>query len=1058
LALLEEKMASRNVIPISSTKFQLDKTIVAPGGSITVDIGASTSHDVVDAILENKPFPDRPDGKIEIGSIDLKAETGKTFAFNAGPSTIGFTASAELKTGMGVFNSAADALASLDLEDAPQLTLSIPGASSDKYLVLLWGYDVAGSFSGSHPIGVLGSLTFGAEAARDSLYAVMHRFPAATDARTAIADTLASWRFPRQLKQARDLKPGSWLIAEIDGSLAVHISAQLGYDFNMVRQAKLLGLTRNLGAKIDAGLKVTFGFDVSGRYLLVVGRESPDDSSTTVRLQLFKQSQKGLDFGLNLSVGITGENDLPADIDGLVEAVFGVHGLQAVKDLHLIEQWTDPNADLGQTAARLLNHTGLKLLTTATGVDAAKQFNKARQLVLDELGKWDALPDKVSAATWKILGDLGRGTGKFKTFLTALADDDPATRNAAFASALQDATFGDTAQGQWLAAIADQGLLALSGKLDKVQPVAAQTLDILNGGIVKKLQDFIADKLDLSKIRDAVTQNDFDKVDSWLLKRLGDFFDKDLHFDDLDQIKAAINLVVTRAQDIYGKAQKALNSRYNFEFAAAYMKNTTATALLDVNFDLQQTAAADMFRKVVDESDFDDLLVQQTQGVTLNMATLSHDIKRTGTVQLNMPMFSFDSQHVNESLAKVTAEEDGGRVLVYELNASDSVTVKNRYRSELSVLGSLQARNGQLAMLPDSTQSIAYQSRQVKPAMSLADFEHRVTPFVHEYLPQLFSGNESSLQTFYLDLDRTVENVLHNGANQFGDVALDMQVSVSSSVLGSWFIRRNPDRLKQDSMVMSLALQAKLRKLLPFCYFQDVSRLRANPTAAALLVWAAMPVSTSIDFQDGQIRRFNTNNDVYWDFVDIDLRRAVASDSHTTGPLAAALLSAQTRLREAGDDRNAAFFTAQQAGTFQNMTRSGMGDTLLQSLLFTEAEIIGGATAALKDVNRMLDAAATAPTKAIERFADFGADLTDTFNHKLSSVYGSDALRTLSSMVLIEASRAIDPDLSTQQPQAMLNILTFQNSHKFDLNDFIAGAMPPKEQIVVAQTLVSLSS
>ena len=106
----------------------------------------------------------------------------------------------------------------------------------------------------------------------------------------------------------------------------------------------------------------------------------------------------------------------------------------------------------------------------------------------------------------------------------------------------------------------------------------------------------------------------------------------------------------------------------------------------------------------------------------------------------------------------------------------------------------------------------------------------------------------------------------------------------------------------------------------------------------------------------------------------------------------------------------------------------------------------------------MLDSVATAPTKAINRFADFGADLTDTFNHKLSGVYGDDALRTLSSMVLLEASRAIDPDLNTQPPQAMLNILTFQNGHAFDLNDFIAGAMPPKNQIAVAQTLVNLSS
>jgi len=214
----------------------------------------------------------------------------------------------------------------------------------------------------------------------------------------------------------------------------------------MVREAKLLGMTRNLGAKIDTALKTTFGFDVSGRYLLVLGRESADDSSTAVRLQLFKRSQKGLSFGLNLSVGVTGQNDLPTDIDELVKAVFGVHGLQAMKDLHLIEQWTDPATDLGQTAARLLNDTGLKLLTEATGIDAAKEFTKARQIVLDEFKKWDALPEKVSAATWSILSKLGDGADKFKAFLTALADNDPKSRAAAFASALQEATLATQPQ------------------------------------------------------------------------------------------------------------------------------------------------------------------------------------------------------------------------------------------------------------------------------------------------------------------------------------------------------------------------------------------------------------------------------------------------------------------------------------------------------------------------------------------------------------------------------------------------------------------------------------
>jgi hypothetical protein len=275
--------------------------------------------------------------------------------------------------------------------------------------------------------------------------------------------------------------------------------------------------------------------------------------------------------------------------------------------------------------------------------------------------------------------------------------------------------------------------------------------------------------------------------------------------------------------------------------------------------------------------------------------------------------------------------------------------------------------------------------------------------------------------------------------------------------LASWFIRRDGDRLKQDSLAISRALQKKLRQLLPLSYLQDINRLRSNPSVAALLVWAALPVSTSIDLRDGTAT-LNTDNDVFWDFSDSNLRHAMAMSPSTETNLIPALQNAQTRLREAGDDHDASFFIPQQAATFQRMTLDGMGDTLLNSLLFTEAEIIRGATAALMDVNGMLDAVATTPTKAIGRFADFGADLTDAFNNKLSSVYGNDALRTLSSMVLVEATRAIDPGLGSQAPKAMLNIITLQNDHQFQLGDFVAGVMPQRDQVAIAQTLVNFSS
>jgi hypothetical protein len=255
---------------------------------------------------------------------------------------------------------------------------------------------------------------------------------------------------------------------------------------------------------------------------------------------------------------------------------------------------------------------------------------------------------------------------------------------------------------------------------------------------------------------------------------------------------------------------------------------------------------------------------------------------------------------------------------------------------------------------------------------------------------------------------------------------------------------------------MSRALQAKLKELIPFYYFQNVEALRFNETAAALLVWAAFPVSTSLDFQDGVIRHFNTDRDLFWDFQDINLRRAFVSDIHTTRSLVPALLAAHERLLEAGDSGTAAFFTADRAGLFEQLASNSTGDTLLHSLLFTEAEMVNGAAAALQDVQKTLSDLATAPTRAIGRLADFGAKFTETFNNSLT-IFGNESLRTLNSLLITEASKAISPQLAGATATAMLSVLVLANQHRFQLSDFLSGDLPPRDEVALGQNVTNLT-
>jgi hypothetical protein len=1018
-------------------------------------LGASTDANAAEAILTNDKFPD---GNIELGHISFSADSGQV-SLNPGAvggATVSFEIKASAQTGVGVYGKSADAIKALNLGDT--LLSKIDDVAGQRYLLMDWGYSASFSGSASHPIGVLGSVSFGVDAKRNSVFALLHRFDQTQPnqgAHEVLEDTIKSWRLPRHVAFVNgdvNLKPATWLIAEADGSFGIKLATSLGWNMNFAKDAKILGVTHNLSAKVDASLKANFGFNVSGKYIVVVGRESADN---VVRLRLFKQSSKGLDFGFNLDVGIKGADpQLPSNFDDFIKSTFGVHGLQVLND---VREWADPTTDLGQKLAGLAGQTALDLLKRTTNIDPvaefSAEFNKAKKFVGDALNTWASLPDKLSSMLWVFLGkEMGTpAEGDFKAFLAALADPDPNKRADEFGKVLQNATFGDTPQGKFLEAIADKGLLALGNDLASVSSVAAKVLDVLDGGVVKKLQDFINEKLDLTQIKAAVDSADITKVEQWLQNRLGNFLDKTLGLDELKDVQKAIDTLNSKVSGYYKTAVQALTKRYSIDFATTYQKTTTDTALIDVDFKMDDPAAAALFADVVGNSHLDDLLTIQTTGVTLHQASLTHEINRKGTVDLNMPFFDFSSTHVNDAMVTLTAEDHGGRLLIYQINAKDKVTVANRASSQLAVLASLKVTDGQAQV--DSDGSVAYEMRQVKADMRPLDLKDRTTEFIHQYLGGLFGGGEASIGTFYADLDNALTAATGNQSNHLGDTALTMQVSLKASTLAGWFQPRSVPQLRADQMGLSRALQAAWKNLLPTLYFQDLSLYGDNPSVAALLVWASLPVSTSIDFADFTIKRFNTDKDVFWNHPDVDLRRAVARDSHTIATLGARLSAIKGQLQEAGNG-NADHFDPRAASGFVEMALNATGDNFFRGLLFTEAELVGGATDALKQVGAALAKEATAPTQAIKTLANFAADLTDTFNNRVSSLYSGMSGRVVGPMLLVESSKVLGSTVA--KPIAMLSLYALKPGHTFKLGTFVDGQMPPKAETALTQTLVSL--
>jgi hypothetical protein len=703
----------------------------------------------------------------------------------------------------------------------------------------------------------------------------------------------------------------------------------------------------------------------------------------------------------------------------------------------------------------LLDDFGLKLLTASTGIDAAAKFEEARRAILDAFAKWNALPQTVSKTLWNILNKIDDdGTTEFKQVVTDLAD--PAKAAQALVDVISKAAFGSTPIGTWLETLSSQGTLALLNEMPFLQTIARQTLEALNGGVIQQLQKFINANLDLTKIEDAIKSNDFTKVNAWLQSRLSAFLDKEINdIPGLKEVQAAINQVVTLAPTIHEKAIQAVNNTYTLQFAATYQRNTTDKALLDVDFDLSKAAALALFKSVMDGSGLRDLLVGTVAGVTINEASLSHEIKQSTCVELHMPFVDVKKMTVTDSLASLTVEHDSGRLLVYQLGATNIASSANRYNSQLSVLCKLGVKEGKLDFSSLADASVAYQLLQVKPDMTLSELQAQAEGF----LTTMKILKPQEVDRFFIGLDQTVSHRIATSRNDdFGDVTSSMQVVLPASVLENWLDGRGDAQTRAAGMNLSRALQGKLKSVIPFCFFQDLSKLNpADDAVCALLVWSSMTVSTSLKVEDGVIKQFNTDDDFFWNFPDRRTVEIMANDSRTIRNLAAKMPAFHHRLASSGREGTAGFFDAAHVESFVTSALSDRGFAFLDGLLATDSDVIGSAVAALMDGRNATANLSTAPQKAIASLARFGADIVETF-HKNLGVFASDEyVRTLCSLLLAEGSAALKQG-PPAMPAALFQMNVLQAGHSFNLTDYLTGALPPKEQIVVGQALTNLGA
>jgi hypothetical protein len=161
-------------------------------------------------------------------------------------------------------------------------------------------------------------------------------------------------------------------------------------------------------------------------------------------------------------------------------------------------------------------------------------------------------------------------------------------------------------------------------------------------------------------------------------------------------------------------------------------------------------------------------------------------------------------------------------------------------------------------------------------------------------------------------------------------------------------------------------------------------------------------------------------------------------------------------LEEAGLHSSVQFYTDDQVGTICQGANTQFGDILFLSLLTFEAEIVDKAQDALQDIQNTLAVAGTSPSQAVNRLAQFAADITTAFNQLLGQSVFADlaSFRAVEQVVFSEASRALNPVVAGQ-PVAMLTLDVLNKPSSVQLSGFLTGSIPQPTDTAVAQRLVS---
>ena len=196
-----------------------------------------------------------------------------------------------------------------------------------------------------------------------------------------------------------------------------------------------------------------------------------------------------------------------------------------------------------------------------------------------------------------------------------------------------------------------------------------------------------------------------------------------------------------------------------------------------------------------------------------------------------------------------------------------------------------------------------------------------------------------------------------------------------------------------------------------------------------------------------------------WDHEDREKRKAMVFDPRTLDALARSLQRAHDSLVDSGMAGDARFYEAGQLGWFCKKALTGVGDTLLRSLLFVEAEIIAQAQKAGLAIAKFREEGLEGPAIGGEGFGRFWFGRSPRrLTRRSGACMAAGLCGRWGPCCLWRRRGRSQRDAANAKPAALFELTVVRQTARFDLAKFVirGASSAASEDIVIQERLVAV--